>query len=83
MRDRDQYNIYLLYIQSSPPWIRVARSLVFCVDRCLYFYPLCSLSFNLRLLIAPLVSSNFSYINDIDHIIHSDDSFVVQIDLPS
>ena len=35
-----------------------------CVDRCLplLFYPLCCLSFlNLRLLITPLVSSNFSH----------------------
>ena len=48
--------------------VRVTRSLVLCVcfvDRCLsfFFLPLCCLSiFDLRILIAPLVSSNSSYI---------------------
>ena len=52
---------------SSPPifsWVRVTRSLVLCVcfvDRCLsfcpfFFWPLCCLLFDLRLLIIPLVS---------------------------
>jgi len=47
----------------SPPVfsrVRVAQSLVFCVicfvDRCLFFWPLCSL-------VPPLVSSNVSQIN--------------------
>jgi hypothetical protein len=42
----------------------VAWYLVFCVDHCLSFCPfwtLYCLSFDLRLLIAPLVSSNFCY----------------------
>ena len=50
--------------------IDVARSLVFYVVLCkslfvlLYFifWPLCCLSFNLQLLIIPLVSSNFSWL---------------------
>jgi len=53
----------------------VTRSLVLCVcfvDRCLSFFvwPLCCLSFNLRILITPLVSSNtfdffsFHFINE-------------------
>jgi len=61
-----------------PPFfsgVRVARSLVFCVvfvDYCLSFYlfffwPLHWLSFDLRLLITPLVSSNFSSINMLQH----------------
>ena len=45
--------------------VRVARSLVFClcfVDRCLsfFFWPLCCLSFDIRILITSLVSSNSS-----------------------
>ena len=53
---------------SSPPvcsGIRVTRSLVLCVwilGRCLSFcpfWPLCCLSFDLRILITPLVSSNY------------------------
>jgi hypothetical protein len=56
---------------SSPPVfsaVRVTRSLVLCVcfvDRCLYFlfWPLCCLFFfDIRILIAPLVSSNSSYL---------------------
>jgi len=43
--------------------IRVTRSLILCVcfvDRCLslFFWPLCCLSFDLRILITLLVSSN-------------------------
>ena len=56
---------------SSPPvfsGVRVTRSLVLYVcfpDRCLsflcfYFWPLCCLFFDIRFLIAPLVSSNSS-----------------------
>ena len=47
--------------------VPVTRSLVlyiYCVARCLYFFfwPLCCLFFcNIRILIAPLVSPNFSY----------------------
>jgi hypothetical protein len=49
--------------------VRVARSLVFCVmfyrslfaPLCVFLWPLCCLSFDLRLLITHLVSSNFSY----------------------
>ena len=48
--------------------VRNTRSLVLCVcfvDRCLSFlsllWPLCCLSFDLRILITPLVSSNSSY----------------------
>jgi hypothetical protein len=51
--------------------VRVTRSLVLCVcfvDRCLFvcpflfFWPLCCVSyFDLRILITPLVSSNYSY----------------------
>ena len=43
--------------------IRVTRSLVFCVMFCslsFFFWPLCSLSFHLQILITPLVSSNSS-----------------------
>ena len=47
--------------------VRVARSLVFCVMFCgslfvvlsFFLWPLCCLSFDLQLLITPLVSSNF------------------------
>ena len=49
--------------------VRVTRSLIYCVclvDRCLFFctfsfWPLYCLFFDLRILIAPLVSSNSSY----------------------
>jgi hypothetical protein len=49
--------------------VRVTRSLIYCVclvDRCLFFctfsfWPLHCLFFDLRILIAPLVSSNSSY----------------------
>ena len=48
--------------------IRVTRSLVLCVcfvDRCLYFFfwPLCYLFFDLRILITHLLSSNSSYMS--------------------
>jgi hypothetical protein len=57
---------------SSPPGfsgVRVTWSLVLCVMICrslfvllsLFFWPLCCLSFNLRILITPLVSSTSSY----------------------
>ena len=53
---------------SSPPvltGVRVTRFIVLCVcfvNRCLSFWPLCCLFFfDLRILITPLVSSNFSY----------------------
>ena len=57
---------------SSPPVlsrVHVARSLVFCVVFCrsffvllfFFFWPLCCLSFNLWILIIPLVSSNSSH----------------------
>ena len=65
---------------SSPPvfsWVRVTRSLVLYVcfvDRCLYFFfwPLCCLFFlDIQILIAPLVSSNSSYLNlEKDHVLH-------------
>jgi hypothetical protein len=51
----------------SPPAfsvVRVTRSLVLFVcfvDRCLSFWPLCCLFFELRILITPLVPSNFSW----------------------
>ena len=56
----------------SPPvvsGVRVTRSLVLCVLFCrslfvllsFFFWPLCSLSFDLRILITPLVSSSPSY----------------------
>jgi hypothetical protein len=53
---------------SSPPIfseVRVTRSLVLCVcfvDRCLsfFFWPLCCLLFDIRIMITPLVSSNSS-----------------------
>ena len=46
--------------------VRVTRSLVLCVRFCrslfvLFFLPLCCLSFDLRILITPLVSSNSSW----------------------
>ena len=44
--------------------VRVTRSLVLCVsfvDRCLSFWPLCCLFFDLWILITPLLSSNSSY----------------------
>jgi len=55
---------------SSPPLfsgVRVTRALVLCVcfvDRCLsfFFWPLCCLFFDLRILISPLVSTNSSWI---------------------
>jgi hypothetical protein len=57
---------------NSPPvfsGVRVARSLVFCVMFCrslfvllsFFLWPLCWLSFDWRLLITLLISSNFSY----------------------
>jgi hypothetical protein len=53
-------------------------SLVLCVcfvDRCLYFFfcPLCFLFFlDIRILIAPLVSSSSSYLNlEKDHVLHN------------
>ena len=58
---------------SSPPvfsWVRVTQSLVLCVcfvDRCLsccfflFGHWCCMCFFNLRILITPLVSSNFSF----------------------
>ena len=67
------------HITSSPDfsWVRVTRSLVLYVcfvDRCLYFFcwPLCCLFFlDIRILIAPLVSSNSSYLNlEKDHVLH-------------
>ena len=53
---------------SSPPIfseVRVTQSLVLCVcfvDRCLsfFFWPLCCLLFDIRIMITPLVSSNSS-----------------------
>jgi hypothetical protein len=64
---------------SSPPvfsWVRVTRFLVLYVcfvDRCLYFFcwPLCFLFFfDIRILIAPLVSSNSSYLHlEKDHVL--------------
>ena len=58
--------------------VRVARSLVFCVMFCgslfvplsVFFWPLSCLSFDLRLLITSLVSSNFYY-NIYVKILHS------------
>ena len=57
-------------LSSTPDFngVRVARSLVFCVMFCrslyvllsFFFWPLCCLSFDLRILITPLVSSNSS-----------------------
>ena len=67
------------HMSSSPDfsWVRVTRSLVLYVcfvDRCLYFFfwPLCCLFFlDIRILIAPLVSSNSSYLNlEKDHVLH-------------
>ena len=65
---------------SSPPvfsWVRVTRFLVLYVcfvDRCLCFFcwPLCCLFFfDIRILIAPLVSSSSSYLNlEKDHVLH-------------
>jgi len=59
------------------PELRVTRSLVLYVcfvDRCLYFFfwPLCCLFFlDIQILIAPLVSSNSSYLNlEKDHVLH-------------
>jgi len=59
---------------SSPPvfsGVRVTRSLalyVCCVDRCLSFctfsFGHCVLFFDIRFLIAPLVSSNYSYMKE-------------------
>jgi hypothetical protein len=51
---------------SSPLVCSVTRSLILgvrCVDRCLpfFFWPLCCLSFDLRILITRLVSANSSY----------------------
>jgi len=50
---------------SSPPvfsGVRVARSLVFCVIFCRFFvWPLRCLTFDIRLLVTPLVSSNFTW----------------------
>jgi len=56
-------------------WIHVARSFVFCVVRCrpvfvfflFSFSLLYYLSFQLRLLISPLVSSNLSFLNHCDN----------------
>ena len=59
---------------SSPPgfrWVRVTRSLVmFCGSLfallSFFFWPLCCLFFfDIRILITPLISSNFLYENDI------------------
>ena len=59
------------HLSSCPVFsgVRVARSLVLCVcfvDRCLsfcifFFWTLCCLSFDILILITPLVSSNSSY----------------------
>jgi hypothetical protein len=41
--------------------VRVTRSSVLCVcfvDRCMFFWPLCCVFFDIRILITPLVSSN-------------------------
>jgi len=74
---------------SSPPvfsGVRVTRSLVLCVVFCrslfvlLYFFlwPLCCLSFfDLRNLITPLVSSNFSYLISLLLLISADSYFLV------
>jgi hypothetical protein len=51
-------------------WVHVTRSLVFCVMFCrslfvhlsFFFWPLCCLSFDLQILITPLVSSNSTYL---------------------
>jgi hypothetical protein len=66
---------------SSPPVFSGARGtrfLVLCVcflDRCLHFFfwPLCCLFFDIRILITPLVSSNSSY-NYIGDVIMFDDN---------
>ena len=55
------------YLSLSPilNGVRVTRSLVLCVcfiDR-YFFWPVCCLSFALRIVITPLVSSNSSYLN--------------------
>jgi hypothetical protein len=56
------------HLSASPVFsgvpVRVNRSLVLCVcfvDRCLSFWPLCCLFFDIRIMITPLVSSNSSY----------------------
>ena len=52
------------YFTSGFSGVRVTRSLVLCVcfvDRCLFFWLLCCLFFDIRILITPLVSSNSSY----------------------
>ena len=65
--------LYVKYINKIKlvfSWVRVVQSLDFCVVFCrslfvlLYFFfsPLCCLSFfDIRILITPLVSSNFSF----------------------
>ena len=63
-------NITLDHLSSLPVFsgVQVTRSLVFCVMFCkslfvflsLFFQPLCCLSFNLGIVIAPLVSSKSS-----------------------
>ena len=55
----------LWYLQTLFSGVRVSWSLVLCVyfvDRCLFFFfwPLCCLSFDLRIRITPLVYSNSS-----------------------
>jgi len=47
----------LVYMMKVISGVRVTRSLVLCVcfvERCLYFWPLCCLSFGLRILITSL-----------------------------
>jgi hypothetical protein len=64
----EQELLTLSELLSSPPvfsGVRVTRSIVLCVcfvDRCLsfFFWPLCCLSFDIQILIIPLVSSNSS-----------------------
>jgi hypothetical protein len=65
---------WLLSSSSVFSGIRVNRSLVLCVcfvDRCLsfFFWPLCCLSFDLRILIIPLVSSNSAYAKSLNILI--------------
>ena len=69
------------HMSSTPVFsgVRVTRSLVLCVcfvDRCLsfctfFFWPLCCLFFDIRILITPLVFSNSSCMSFVLQNIHS------------
>jgi hypothetical protein len=58
------------FLRGNCMWVRVTRSLVLCVMFCrffflrlsFFFWPLYCLSFDLRILITPLVSSNCSFL---------------------